>query len=101
MTSGVYGLECPDTGRVRYVGASRNVEAKFRQISERPWAPGVATGWEGNRVKQWLVALYREGKAPRMTVLDETGEDQFDHVKAAWVAALQKTGEADINGGGG
>lgn len=95
MTSGVYGLECPDTGAMRYVGASRDIEGAYRRYCfKSPWrfAP---TG----PLMDWLVSLHKGGKSPKLVVLAEANEDQFSTAKAAWIDAMRKTGESDLNRG--
>ncbi|HHV49094.1 MAG TPA: hypothetical protein GXX56_09075 [Rhodocyclaceae bacterium] len=47
----------------------------------------------------WLVSLHKAGKHPRLTILAEANEDQFFAVKAAWLSAMRRTGEADLNRG--
>lgn len=94
MTSGVYGLECPDTGAVRYVGASRQMEIAHRNQCAKPWK------WlQRGPLLDWFAQLHREEKTPRLVVLQEADEAEFSQLKVAWIVALQKTGEADLNGG--
>lgn len=97
MTCGVYGLIDPDTGLVRFVGAAWDIKGIFKAICERPWRAGIATGWDGHNAKEWTVALYRAGKKPKLQLLQECNEDQFDVVRREWVEIYALTGQADLN----
>lgn len=97
MTCGVYGLVDPDTGLVRFVWGAWNIEAKFKAICEKPWAAGIATGWDGHNAKNWTVAMYWAGKKPGLQILQECNEDQFDAVRREWVEIYVLTGGADLN----
>jgi len=97
MTSGVYGLECPDTGAVRYVGASRDIEGVYRRYCFKSSWRFAPVG----PLMDWLVSLHKAGKQPGLAILAEANEDQLSAIKAAWLSAMRTTGEADLNRGGG
>lgn len=92
MTCGVYGLVDPDTGLVRWVSASRNIELAFRLHCNLAWhtPPGA-------KVTPWLITLHREGKAPILQILRECNESDFNHMKREQVEICELVGGADLN----
>lgn len=92
MTCGVYGLADPDTGLVRWVGASRNIELAFKLHCNLAWhrPPGA-------RVTPWLIALHRAGKMPILQILRECDESEFNRVKREQVEIHELVGGADLN----
>lgn len=92
MTCGVYGLVDPDTGLVRRVAASRNIELAFRLHCNLAWhcPPGA-------KVTPWLVNLHRTGKAPILQILQECNESDFNRVKREQVEIYELVGGADLN----
>jgi hypothetical protein len=92
MTCGVYGLVDPDTGLVRWVSASRNIELAFRLHCNLAWhtPPGA-------KVTPWLITLHREEKAPILQILRECGEADFNRVKREFVEINEIVGGADLN----
>ena len=92
MTCGIYGLKCPDTGAVRYVGASRQIEAAFKNQCAKPWK-WLARG----KLLDWFSALQRKASKPVLVILQETTDSELNTAKAEWVAVLQLVGGADLN----
>ena len=92
MTCGVYGLADPDTGLVRWVAASRNIELAYRQHCDLSWkrSPGQKVGY-------WLVSLHRAGKKPNLQILRECDESAWNDVKREQVAICELVGGADLN----
>lgn len=92
MTCGVYGLRCPDTGAVRYVGASRQIEAAYKNQCAKPWK------WlYHGKLLDWFSALRRKGSVPELVILQEIADSEFNAAKAEWVSVLQLVGGADLN----
>ncbi|NKD84470.1 hypothetical protein [Haematospirillum jordaniae] len=92
MTCGVYGLIDPETGLVRWVAASRNIELVFRLHCNLSWhtPPGV-------KVTPWLIGLHRAGKAPILKILQVCEESDFGREKREQVAIYELVGGADLN----
>ena len=92
MTCGIYGLKCPDTGAIRYVGASRQIEAAYKNQCAKPWK------WiYHGKLLDWFADLRRKAGAPVLVILQETTDSEFNAAKAEWVATLQIVGGADLN----
>ena len=92
MTCGVYGLVDPDTGLVRWVAASRDIELAFKLHCNLSWhtSPGA-------KVVPWLIALHRAGKAPILRILQKCNESDFNRVKREQVEICELVGGADLN----
>lgn len=62
MAAEIYGLYCPTTGALRYIGkansAKKRLKSHLRDAKRR-----------NTRVCRWIVSLTREGLCPRMEVL--------------------------------
>lgn len=94
MTCGVYGLVCPDTGSIVYVGTSEDIEGVHARYQfSKSWRHMP----KGPQV-DWAIRLKHEGKKPGMEVLEVCNVSEFATAKTAWVSALRKTGEAMFNG---
>lgn len=92
MTCGIYGLKCPDTGAIRYVGASRQIEAAYKNQCAKPWK------WlKRGRLLDWFSVLQRKAGTPVLVILQETTDSELNAAKAEWVATLQLVGGADLN----
>jgi non-ribosomal peptide synthetase component E (peptide arylation enzyme) len=92
MTCGIYGFKCPDTGAIRYVGASRQIEAAYKSLCAKPW-----TRLKRGKLLDWFAELRRKAGAPVLVILQETTDSEFNAAKAEWVATLQLVGGADLN----
>ena len=84
--SGVYALTCPDSGKVRYVGRSKNILSRYY---------GHRSATKDLPVNQWCKKLSRNGKAPEIKVLEKHAEPE--KVEAKWIKAFRDKGEADLN----
>jgi hypothetical protein len=92
MTCGVYGLADPDTGLVRYVGASRQIEAAYKNQCAKPWK------WlKRGKLLDWFSVLHRAGKSPVLQILQECNESDFNRVKREQAEILKLVGGADLN----
>lgn len=92
MTCGIYGFKCPDTGAIRYVGASRQIEVAYKNQCAKPWK------WlKRGKLLDWFAELRRKAGVPVLVILQETTDSEFNAAKAEWVATLQLVGGADLN----
>src|SRR3972149_8355883 len=90
-TSGVYELIDPRDGRVRYVGFSRNVEARF---IKHLWS-GIA---RGAPVRVWLGELRRNKILPLCRiVVSEKPEHVLLAAERELILSYFLVGEADLN----
>ena len=84
-TKHLYLLCDPDTGAVRYVGAS--VSPKRRALCHKGMSKLVDT-----RVAVWVRSLYDQGKAPVMDVLDAKGPDEWEDEERFLISYLRFLG---------
>ena len=92
MTTGVYGLADPDTGAVRWIAASRNIERAYKTHCKLAWKRPPGFG-----VVTWVAALAQNGKAPILQILQECREQDFNRVKREQVKFYELVGGADLN----
>ena len=84
----IYGLTCPDTGSIRYIGKANNPEKRF--ASHLRDARTRTTPVYG-----WITKLVNDGKRPGLVVL----EDAQDWVEAErrWIAVSRARGDQLLN----
>jgi hypothetical protein len=89
---GVYGLEDPRTGRIRYVGQSIDIKFRYRRHLD-------ASHYCGNRLKaNWIAGLRELGLYPRLVTLGECRNLlELDELEKATIERLQEVGQADLN----
>lgn len=93
--SGVYALICPLTGKLRYVGSSKNIGVRYpkRQGTRRRVHQRDDTEWN-----TWFDAIYDAGKHLQIRVLEFVPE-RADLLKREffWVCWFKNLGLADLN----
>lgn len=88
--AGVYGLRDPRSGRVMYIGASTNVEARYRSHL-------CSSSGGGFEKLKWVRELERAGLAPDLVLFEQTEPARLKAAEAVWVAGYRLLGEADFN----
>lgn len=87
----IYGLTDPDTGAVRYIGATRvSASARFSQIKY-----GYKRG-QFQDIGAWIWALAESGKAPGIIILEQGTPDGINGEKR-WIAAHRQAGAQLFN----
>lgn len=86
----IYGLYCPVTGEIRYVGKSRNPKARFQQhISDR------------NRKRTpsacWIRSLVNRGMVPVMKIHCVVGFDEWEQAEIEEIAKQKSSGANLLN----
>lgn len=85
----IYGLSCPDTGMLRYIG--QTWYARSRQ-----WQYGNLPNNRGNRpVCAWVRKLLKQGKRPKFFVIETT--DKPDEREALAIKVAREHGFAILN----
>jgi hypothetical protein len=80
----IYQLESP-TGEVRYIGATTNPERRYKEHLS-----GVK---QGKQLKKWVQSLLKQGKAPRMLVLEQTNWINWQERERFWISQRKKYGK--------
>jgi hypothetical protein len=79
----IYGLYCPDTDELRYVGKAKDAGKRFKKhIDERTLT---------RPVNRWVASLIRAGKTPVMRVLEIVPADQWEEAERRLIAEYRKT----------
>lgn len=84
--SGIYALTCPHSGKVRYVGRSKNILKRYY-------------GHKGSHgklpVNRWCAKLKGSGLSPGIILLENHPEPE--KVEAKWIKEFRSKGQADLN----
>jgi hypothetical protein len=81
----IYGLYCPDTGELRYVGKANNAQKRlkkhlFERVKSRP-------------VNRWVKSLVDSGKAPVLKILETVPHDEWEEAERRLIAEHRKAGK--------
>jgi len=87
----IYALKDPDTGEIRYVGKANNPEARLRNHI------GKAKE-EKNHRANWIKSLMARGKFPVLEIIDESPEDEWPMLEAAYIQFYTEEGCNLVNG---
>jgi hypothetical protein len=79
VTFTIYGLADPTTQRVRYVGRSSKIKARYQQHLKNP---------QGDRLKEWIDTLSANGQKPLMIILESASIDQAEACEQRWMDAM-------------
>lgn len=84
----IYGLTCPETGALRYVGKARDPNARFKghMRETRLTTPVYA----------WIAKLRRQGLAPVLAILEEAPDD-WREAERRLIAEARARGDRLLN----
>lgn len=85
----IYALKDPDTGQIRYVGASINPTKRFKQHLQSK---------ETNHRAKWIKSLRMANLMPVLGHVDEVPEDYWQAVEAAYIQFYRNLGCDLVNG---
>lgn len=90
-TFSIYTLSCPNTGAVRYVGATINVKERIRcHIKD-------AKKYKSSLVHRWIISLLDEGLMPIIEVVDNGDAGTWQEKEKYWIQRLLDEGCALTN----
>lgn len=82
---GIYSLSCPKTGKVRYIGQSKDIRERYSShLHSNAKYP----------VSNWIRKLKSEGLRPELSVISECREEDLDSEELSEIA---KHGEGLLN----
>lgn len=87
----IYSLNCPKTGRIRYIGKSDN---PFKRFSFHLNQSGLGHTHKNN----WIKALRAEGLVPTMEILDEVPNSDWGFWEQEYIRLFQALGFCLVNG---
>lgn len=79
----IYGLACPKTGVVKYVGKTKNVK---RRREEHSHARSPHRRPVNNRLQAWLDELRSASLAPQFVILETCDEIDWNEKERKWIA---------------
>ena len=86
MKVAIYALECPESGRVRYVGKANNARERFvghMRDSKSKKTPLYC----------WMRSLSDRGMLPVLRVLEEVDRDRWQDAERRWIAKFREEGD--------
>ena len=92
MKSGVFGLVCPETGKIMVVTSSTDIVRALKKYK------GDLRKTVGSPdVYRWLCEMREKGFYVGYKTLELCTESEFSEVKRKWIIALRSKGEANLN----
>lgn len=85
----IYALNCPVTGRTRYIGKSVNPNRRFRAHLKAP---------ENCRRTNWIRNLQTKGQIPELELLAQVPETEADQWEIDYISAFKSLGFDLVNG---
>lgn len=89
MTIGVYGLRCPLTSKMMYVGSSINIERRYQSAH-------LSTSGSLAKVK-WMMDLRRQGLKPELVILERCEAEGREDRELVYIMSFRKLGQAQFN----
>ena len=79
----IYGLYCPDTDALRYVGKAKNAEKRFKtHLTERIFT---------RPVNNWVRLLVTSGKLPVFKIIETVEDDKWEEAERRLIALYRQT----------
>lgn len=88
----IYALNCPITGRTRYVGKANNPEKRF--LTHLCYT-------KKNRRGNWIQSLLDKGQKPLLEILDEVDVSHWPQWEVAYIQFFRDEGFDLVNGNAG
>lgn len=88
----IYTLSCPDTGAIRYVGKSNDMQARLRDHLS-------SAGRERTRRANWIRSLKKQGKTPVIESLDVVPESEWQMWEQYWIQVVGGCWGFDLTNG--
>lgn len=90
----IYGLICPKSGLVRYVGTTK------RYLSERLWRHLNPPKKYNDRKQKWINSLKKEGLSPKIILIEETTKTKQLDRESYWIDFYKWNDLFNMNSGG-
>lgn len=97
MKTYIYGLVCPITSRVKYVGKTTSLKRRFVEHKHNCL---VDHKYENKHLMHWWRKLSRGGLEPQMVVLEEVASDEWKCAEQKWIAHYGRPTLCNKNDGG-
>jgi group I intron endonuclease len=86
----IYGLQDPETKRVRYVGVSNNPQRRFKAHLKPESA-------KFSHKDNWITSLKKRGLLPTLFIIQEVADDSWGLVEQQWIKHYRLNGEPLTN----
>mgnify|MGYP000225487771 CR=1 FL=1 len=83
----IYGLACPETREIRYVGKSFDPEFRLRSGSGHI---GCANRGDDTHRGRWIRSLLSRGLSPSLVILEETDVDGWERAERRWIKQFRE-----------
>lgn len=91
-TAFIYGLRCPLTGQIRYIGKCDDPKARLRGHLKDP---------KKNHRTNWIASLKSQGLKPALEVIAEVADDNWQFWERSYIRAYHQLGFDLVNGSDG
>lgn len=89
----IYALNCPTTGRTRYIGKAANPQKRF--------IGHLKKSRKACHCKNWIQSLITKGLLPVLEILDEVTESEWPQWEVAYIEYFRESGFDLVNGNSG
>lgn len=92
----IYGLKCPISGKVRYVGKTNNLKKRYYSHLNPD------KGEVNMHKKRWIKKLLNQGEKPEIIILEKIYDGQWEESEVKWIKKGhdEKWGLTNIADGG-
>ena len=97
MRAYIYGLVCPITSKVKYVGKTSSLKRRFAEHKHNCL---VDAKYENKHLMHWWRKLERKGLEPQMVVLEEVSAETWKCAEQKWIAHYGRHALCNKNDGG-
>lgn len=87
----IYALNCPVTGRTRYVGKANDPFSRYEKHLDNNKS-------ERTHKASWIRSLFKIGRSPILEVLDEVPESEWQFWECEWIRLYRALGFDLTNG---
>lgn len=89
----IYALNCPTTGRTRYIGKAANPQERLKQHFKNGQRPCYRV--------HWIQSLLEKGLQPKLEILDEVPEEHWPQWEVAYIEFFREQGFDLVNANAG
>ena len=92
----IYGLKCPETGIIRYVGKSKKPKSRYSAHLSHT----KAKRYDNMHLYRWIAKLLRNGLKPELVILDTCNNENWKEKEKEWISKIGLENLLNMNEGG-
>jgi len=78
----IYGLKCPISGNIRYIGKTKRLEKRY-YCHLNPDKGDV-----NRHKKSWIKKLLKQGQKPELVILEKVYDGQWEEAEIKWIKKM-------------